>query len=218
MSDHNIVYDHNTSVTPMPSASPTVFVIDDDPAVRQSVCWLLESAGRRVEVFESAETFLNVYTPDRPGCVLTDIRMPGLGGLQLQDTLRSQGYMIPIIIMTAYGDVSLAVRAMKAGAIDFLEKPYGDQALLDLIEDAIKKDGVIRQELEEAAAARGKYESLTPREQQVMDLIVQGRSNKQMAAQLSISTKTIEAHRSKVMGKMSAGSIAELTNLAGLLH
>ena len=200
----------------MNSSLPTVFVIDDDPAVRQSVFWLVESAGRRAEAFDSAESFLDSYDSDSAGCVLTDVRMPGMGGLKLQEEMQSRNHIIPFIMMTAYGDVSVAVRAMKAGAVDFLEKPYSDQALLDLIEEAIKKDEENRQKKKATEAVHIKFESLTAREQQVMGLIVQGRSNKQMAAQLEISTKTIEAHRSKVMGKMQAGSVAELTQLATL--
>ena len=198
------------------SQGPTVFVIDDDPAVRQSVCWLVESGGRRVGAFDSAQAFLDSYSPDQSGCVVTDVRMPGMGGLQLQEELSDRGYTIPVIVMTAYGEVATAVRAMKSGALDFLEKPYADQALLDLIEEAIQKDGDIRREHMQGDAARTKFDRLTPREQQVMRLIVEGRSNKNMAAQLTISTKTIEAHRSKVMQKMEAGSVAQLTQLAAL--
>lgn len=145
---------------------------------------------------------------------MTDVRMPGLGGLQLQETLKQRGYAIPVIIMTAYGDVSTAVRAMKAGAVDFLEKPYSDQALLDLIEESIQEDDRRRQQRRTADATRERIGSLTPRERQIMDLVVQGRSNKEMAADLDISTKTVEAHRAKVMTKMAAGSVAELTTLA----
>ena len=201
----------------MKSASPTVFVIDDDPAVRQSVCWLVESVGRQAEPHESAEAFLEIYTPDQPGCVLTDVRMPGLGGLQLQETLKRRGYTIPVIIMTAYGDVSTAVRAMKAGAVDFLEKPFSDQALLDLIEDALREDEQRSQQRLKEDEARNRIESLTPRERQVMELVVLGRSNKEMAGELDISTKTVEAHRSKVMAKMVARSVAELTTLAAII-
>ena len=193
---------------------PTVFVIDDDPAVRQSVCWLVESGGRQVDAFDSALAFLDLYTPDQTGCVLTDVRMPGMGGLQLQEELSGRDYAIPVIVMTAYGDVTTAVRAMKAGAIDFLEKPYNDQTLLDLIEEAIQKDSDFRQEQAQGDSVRAKFDSLTSREQQVMRLVVQGRSNKSMATLLNISTKTIEAHRAKVMGKMGVSSIAELTKLA----
>lgn len=201
----------------MNSASPTVFVIDDDPAVRQSVCWLVESAGRQAEPHESAEAFLEIYTPDQPGCALTDVRMPGLGGLQLQETLKRRGYTIPVIIMTAYGDVSTAVRAMKAGAVDFLEKPFSDQALLDLIEDALREDERRSQQRLKEDEARKRIESLTPRERQIMELVVLGRSNKEMAADLDISTKTVEAHRSKVMAKMVARSVAELTTLVAII-
>jgi FixJ family two-component response regulator len=200
----------------LPAEFPIVFVVDDDPAVRQSVCWLVESGGRRVAAFDTAQAFLDSYTPDQAGCVVTDIRMPGMSGLQLQEELADQGYTIPVIIMTAYGDVTTAVRAMKAGAIDFLEKPYNDHVLLDLIEEAIEKDGDIRRKHMQSAAARAKFDLLTPREQQVMKLIVQGRSNKSMASELEITTKTIEAHRAKVMEKMETGSVAELTRLAAL--
>ena len=198
------------------SESPTVFVIDDDPAVRQSVCWLVESGGRHVVAFESAQAFLDSYTPEQNGCVVTDVRMPGMSGLQLQEELFDRGCTIPVIIMTAYGDVATAVRAMKAGAIDFLEKPYNDQALLDLIEEAVHKDDDIRREQMHGEAVRAKFNRLTQREQQVMRLVVQGQSNKMMADQLEITTKTIEAHRSKVMEKMEASSVAELTQLAAL--
>ncbi len=198
------------------SESPTVFVIDDDPAVRQSVCWLVESGGRRVAAFESALDFLDSYTSDQTGCVVTDVRMPGMGALQLQDELHDRGFTIPVIIMTGYGDVATAVRAMKAGAIDFLEKPYNDQAMLDLVEEAIQKDDDTRRQHMQGDAVRAKFDKLTPREQQVMGLVVQGRSNKMMAAQLTIATKTIEAHRAKVMEKMDVRSVAELTQLAAL--
>ena len=196
--------------------NPTVFVVDDDPAVRKSLCWLVESGGRQVKAFESAQSFLDAYTPDQTGCLVTDIRMPGMSGLQLQEELSERGCAIPVIIMTGYGDVATAVRAMKAGAIDFLEKPYNDQALLDLIEQAIAADREIRSQHEQGEEARSKFNSLTQREQQVMRLVVQGHSNKEMADELSISVKTIEAHRSKVMDKMEARSIAELTQLSAL--
>ena len=204
------------SQTILRSNTPTVFVVDDDPAVRKSLCWLVESGGRQVSAFESALSFLDAYTPDQTGCLVTDIRMPGMGGLQLQEELADQGYAIPVIIMTGYGDVGTAVRAMKAGAIDFLEKPYNDQALLDLIEEAIATDHEIHAQHEQGEVARGKFNTLMQREQQVMRLVVQGRSNKEMTDELTISVKTIEAHRSKVMDKMQVRSVAELTQLAAL--
>ena len=178
------------------SNNPTVFVVDDEPAVRKSLCWLVESGGRQAKAFESAQAFLDAYTPDQTGCLVADIRMPGMSGLQLQEELSEIGYTIPVIIMTGYGDVATAVRAMKAGAIDFLEKPYNDQAMLDLIEEAIASDQEIRSQQEQGELARGKFNMLTQREQQVMNLVVQGHSNKEMAEALSISVKTIEAHRS----------------------
>ena len=177
---------------------------------------IIRSATLLAVGISQAQAFLDSYSPDQSGCVVTDVRMPGMGGLQLQEELSDRGYTIPVIVMTAYGEVATAVRAMKSGALDFLEKPYTDQALLDLIEEAIQKDGDIRREHMQGDAARTKFDRLTPREQQVMRLIVEGRSNKNMAAQLTISTKTIEAHRSKVMQKMEAGSVAQLTQLAAL--
>ncbi len=198
------------------SESPTVFVIDDDPAVRQSVCMLVESSGHHVAAFDSAQAFLDIYTPDQTGCVVTEVRLPGMSGVQLQEELSDRGFTIPVILMTGYGDVATAVRALKAGAIDFLEKPFTGQVLLDLIEDAVKMDGNVRWEDKLRDAARTKFDTLTPREQQVMTLIVQGHSNRQMSDALEITTKTIEAHRAKVMKKMSAGSVAELTQLDAL--
>jgi len=200
----------------LPVEEPTVYVIDDDQAVRQSVRWLMESVGRRVEVFDSAESFLANYLPNQPGCILTDVRMPGLGGVTLQEMLRDRDSTIPVIVMTAYGDVPTAVRAMKAGALDFIEKPYNDQLLLDLIERAIKKNRETRIERGEQEAARAKYQLLTPRERQVMALVVQGNSNKMVARTLGISNKTVEAHRAKVMEKMAVKSAAELATIATL--
>lgn len=193
---------------------PTVFVIDDDAAVRQSLCWLVESVGWRVRAFGSAQPFLDSYSPDQPGCVITDVRMPGVGGLQLQQQMVERGNAIPLIMMTGYGDVQTAVRAMKAGAIDFLEKPYNDQALLDLVAQAIAKDSEAREVRKDTDAARKKFSMLTRREAETMRLIVQGMANKQMSGQLEISIKTVEAHRSRVIEKMGARSVARLTQLA----
>jgi two-component system, LuxR family, response regulator FixJ len=196
------------------SGEPTVFVIDDDPAVRQSLCWLVESVDWCVKAFGSAQPFLDSYSPDQPGCVITDVRMPGVGGLQLQQQMVERGNAIPLIMMTGYGDVQTAVRAMKAGAIDFLEKPYNDQALLDLVAQAIARDREAREVRKEADAARKKFSMLTRREAETMRLIVQGMANKQMSGQLEISIKTVEAHRSRVMEKMGTHSVARLTQLA----
>lgn len=195
---------------------PVVYVIDDDPAVRQSVRWLMESVGRQVEDFASADTFLEHYAPERAGCLLTDVRMPGIGGVQLQELLGERGITIPVIVMTAYGDVSTAVRAMKAGALDFIEKPYNEQQLLDLVDRAITQ-ALAAQALEsEQEAVRAKYRNLTRREAQVMALVVKGNTNKQIAFDLGISEKTVEAHRSRVMEKMGVNSIAELVTIAPL--
>lgn len=198
------------------SVQPTVFVVDDDPAIRQSIEWLVKSVSRRVETFGSAQAFLDAFTPDRPGCVLTDVRMPGMGGPQLQVKLREMGCTIPVIVFTGHGDVPTAVRAMKNGALDFLEKPFNDQELLDLLESAIELDHQARRARQALEITLAKYERLTPRETEVMALVVDGKSNKEIARIMEISPKTVEAHRAQVMEKMAAASIAELTKLAAV--
>lgn len=198
------------------TGQPTVFIIDDEPAVRQSVRWLVESVALNVETFATAQEFLDKYDPSRPGCVLTDIRMPGMCGLTLQEQLRENGCIIPVIVMTGHGDVPTAVRAMKNGAVDFIEKPFNDQELLDLLHSSIQLDRRNRQVREERQIALSKYNALTPREKEVMGLVVDGHSNKEIARDLDISPKTVEAHRAKLMEKMQAGSVAELTKLAAV--
>ena len=198
------------------AGQPTVFIIDDEPAVRQSVQWLVESVALNVETFATAQEFLNQYDPDQPGCVLTDIRMPGMCGLSLQEQLRENGCLIPVIVMTGHGDVPTAVRAMKNGAVDFIEKPFNDQELLDLLHSCIEVDRHNREAEQERAVTLSKYNALTPREKEVMGLVVNGHSNKEIARGLDISPKTVEAHRAKLMEKMQAGSVAELTKLAAV--
>jgi FixJ family two-component response regulator len=200
------------------TGQPTVFIIDDEPAVRQSVRWLVESVALNVETFATAQEFLDKYDPSRPGCVLTDIRMPGMCGLTLQEQLRENGCIIPVIVMTGHGDVPTAVRAMKNGAVDFIEKPFNDQELLDLLHSSIQLDRRNRQVREERQIALSKYNALTPREKEVMGLVVDGHSNKEIARDLDISPKTVEAHRAKLMEKMQAGSVAELTKLAAVCN
>jgi len=195
---------------------PTIFIIDDEPAVRQSVRWLVESVALNVETFATAHEFLEQYDPSRPGCVLTDIRMPGMCGLALQVRLRENGCMIPVIMMTGHGDVATAVRAMKNGAVDFIEKPFNDQELLDLLHACIEVDRHYREAKEGRDITLSKYNALTPREKEVMSLVVDGNSNKEIARDLDISPKTVEAHRAKLMEKMQAGSVAELTKLAAV--
>lgn len=192
---------------------PTVFVVDDDLAVRKSLRWLLESVDLNVETFESAREFLDKYEPHRPGCVVLDVRMPGMSGLELQDHLRSEGIGIPIIIITGYGDVPMAVRAMKAGAMDFIEKPVCDQVLLEHIHDALEVDQKRRQVRTNSREVTERLQSLTRREAQVMEYVVQGLSSKEIAKKLEVSFKTIEAHRAKIMKKMDAKSVPHLIHM-----
>ena len=196
------------------SPKPTVFVVDDDTAVRESLRWLIESVGLHVQTYASAREFLDAMEPAQTGCLVLDIRMPGMSGLELQEALAARASSLPVIIITGHGDVPMAVRAMKAGASDFIEKPFNDQMLLDRIQQLLKKaeDSRETQERHERIAAR--YEQLTPREREVMALVVEGKSNKRVALDLGVSAKTIEVHRAKVMEKMEAKSLAELVRMS----
>lgn len=196
---------------------PTVYVVDDDPAVRQSFKWLVGSIGLRVQTFDSAQSFMRDYDPAEAGCLVVDVRMPGMSGIELQEKLASEGITIPIIVVTAYGDVPTAVRAMKRGAVDFIEKPYNDQAMLDRIQLCIERDARMRQNKQTEREVAWRVERLTPREREVFELIVSGRSNKEVARVLEISPKTVEAHRAKVMDKMAVGSLAELVQMSTYL-
>lgn len=195
-------------------AKATVFVVDDDQAMRNSLKWLIESVGVGVESFASADEFLARYEPGRPGCLVLDVRMPGMSGLDLQEHLASRKIRIPAVIITGHGDVPMAVRAMKAGAVDFIEKPFNDEALLDAIRRAIATEERQRSEQFENREIQARVEHLTPREREVMDMVTDGRSNKEIANALGVSAKTIEAHRARVMEKMQAGSLAELVRMA----
>ena len=197
-------------------AEPTVFVVDDDRAVRESLRWLVESVGLAVRTYGSAQDFLDAYDPRHPGCLVLDVRMPGASGIELQEQLRETGFDIPIIVITGHADVATAVRAMKAGAVDFIEKPFSDQLLLDHIHRSIEQDLERRAEREHSLEIVNHRESLTPRQRRVMDLVVNGLSNRMMAQDLGISLKTVEAHRAKVMEKMKAHSVAELVKLAAV--
>ena len=195
-------------------AEPTVFVVDDDEAVANAFRYLIESVGLRVEVFTSPSTFIEKYDPERPGCLLLDVRMPAMSGFDLLDWLRQRGLDIPVIFVTGHGDVPMAVRAMKAGAIDFIEKPFRDQELLDQIHKAIRLDALNRRERARYAMIQERYQSLTEREREVMDLVVAGYANKVIADRLGLSAKTVEAHRAKVMEKMKARSLSQLVQMA----
>ena len=194
----------------------TVYVVDDDDAGRHSIHWLIESVGLRVESFARPTDFLEAYDAAKPGCLVLDLRLPEMSGLELQKRLRSLGARIPIIMITAYGNVATAVRAMKGGAIDFVEKPFNDQALLDRIQQCIELDLEMRDVNASYDDIRARYETLTKRERQVMSLLIAGKSNKPIGEMLGISPKTVEVHRAKVMEKMAAESIVFLVHMANI--
>ena len=191
-----------------------VFVVDDDEAMRNSLRWLIESVGHSVETYESAQAFLENHYPGRSGCLLLDVRMPGMSGLELQSQLESHDIRLPVVILTGHGDVGMAVKAMKAGALDFIEKPFDDELLLKTIEKALSEDVEKREQRASQAEILARMGQLTKRENQVMEMVTNGKSNKEIAAELNVSAKTVEAHRAHVMEKMQAGSLAELVRMA----
>ena len=189
---------------------PIVYIIDDDEAVRDGLKWLIESVDLNASVFVSAQEFLDSYEPGCPGCLLLDVRMPGMSGLALQQVLKSQSFDLPIIILTGHGTVHMAVEAMKAGAFDFIEKPFQNQRLLDRVHDAIDESIHSSVESEKRTEVMELLELLTPREHQVLNMVVSGETNKAVAYRLEISEKTVEVHRAKVMEKLGAASLADL--------
>ena len=198
----------------MSGPDPVVFIVDDDPLIRDALASLMRSVGLSVETFGSAPEFLHHQRLDAPGCLVLDVRLPGLSGLDLQHELAAAQITIPIIFITGHGDIPMTVRAMKAGAVEFLTKPFRDQDLLDAIQQAIDRDRVIRQQHAEVAELRQRYDTLTPRERDVMQLVVSGLLNKQIAAELGISEVTVKIHRGQIMRKMRATSFAELVRIA----
>lgn len=187
-----------------------VYVVDDDPAMRSSLRWLIESVGLVVCTCASAQEFLNTYDPSQPGCLVLDVRMPGMSGFDLQQVLLQRQITIPIVIITGYAEVPLAVRAMKAGAFDFIEKPFSDQTLLDRIRAAVAQDEETRRRATVRAELEARLRLLTARERQVLLRVVAGKSNKQIAAELNLSPKTVEVHRAHVMEKLKVASLADL--------
>jgi FixJ family two-component response regulator len=192
---------------------PTVFIVDDDEAVRNSLRLLVKSVGLTAAVAVSAQEFLKSYDPLQPGCLILDVRMPGMSGLELQQHLNLRGAVIPVIFITGHGDVPMAVEAMQHGAFDFLQKPFRDQDLIDRIQRALEKDRLTRDELGERSCIRQRRDSLTPREREVLDLVASGKANKVMAADLGLSQRTVEIHRARVMEKMQASSLAHLVRM-----
>jgi len=197
----------------MHQQAPTVFVVDDDEGVRNSLRFLLKSVGLQTQTLASASEFLDTYKPSQPGCLVLDVRMPGMSGLELQQQLNLRGAVIPVIFITGHGDIPMAVEAMQQGAFDFLQKPFRDQDLIDRIQRALERDNRNRAALDQHAKIRERLDSLTPREREVLALMTRGKPNKIMAAELGVSQRTVEIHRARVMEKSGAASLAQLVRM-----
>ena len=200
------------------NAQPTVFIVDDDSAMRDSLGFLIGSVGRKVETYASAEEFLDAYDNERPGCIVLDVRMPGLSGLELMEKLGEDRFAPPVVLITGHGDIPMAVRALKAGAFDFIEKPFSDQVLLERIQQALQQDTSDRASEHDRSDIERRAARLTTRENQVFELVVDGKPNKVVASDLGLSQKTVEVHRAHVMEKMRAGSFADLVKMAVVLE
>lgn len=212
------VYWSKKSGPPMSNATPVVFVVDDDVSVRESLELLIRCEGWHPETFDSAQKFLSRPTVPVPSCLVLDVSLPGLNGLELQKRVAAERSEMPIIFITGYGDVPTTVQAMKAGAVEFLTKPFNDDVLLSAMRQALERSREALNRESETRALRDRYASLTPREQQVMVLVVSGMLNKQVGGELGISEITVKAHRGQVMQKMRAGSLADLVKISARLH
>lgn len=197
----------------MSNGEPTVFIVDDDDAVRDSLEDLVDSVGLKAEIFASAQEFLAAYDPLRAGCLVLDIRMPGMSGLELQEKLGERQAVLPIIFITGHGDIPMAVEAMRRGAVDFIQKPFRDQDLLDRINSALAQGVGRREDMEEQRAIEERIHSLTRRERQVMEMVVEGKANKVIAIDLGLSQRTVEVHRANVMEKMRTKTLADLVRM-----
>jgi RNA polymerase sigma factor (sigma-70 family) len=198
--------------------APVVFVVDDDPSVRSSLKFLMSSVGLQVESFDSADALLQRKLPDAPSCLVLDVRLRGLSGLDFQRELAARNCHMPIIFITGHGDIPMSVRAMKAGAVEFLTKPFRDQDLLDAVRIALEKDRERRERKKEVSDLKERFNSLTPREQKVISMVVSGMLNKQIADQLGTAENTVKVHRSRAMEKMHAQSVAELVKMIAKLE
>ena len=197
--------------------TPTVYVVDDDESIRELLCWLMKRHGLQAESFPNAKAFLAAYKPESTGCLVLDLNMPGMSGLDLQQYLKEHGVLLPVIFLSGRADVHNAVRAVKEGAIDFIEKPFDYKQIVALIEDCIRRDSAERAQRDTRRAEAGRLAHLTQREAEVLDQVVAGRTNREIAEALEISVKTVEAHRAKIMEKLEVSSLAELVQatLAG---
>ena len=202
----------------MTDDNPVIFIIDDDPSMRATLADVMRSVGLEVRTFTSAQEFLGGDVPDAPACLVLDVRLPGQSGLDLHRTLRESGVGLPVVFISGHGDVQMSVRAMKAGAVDFLAKPFRDQDLIDAVHEGLERDRARRGRAVKAAELRERYRSLTERERDIMALVVAGHPNKQIASQLSLAEVTVKAHRRQIMQKMKARSLPELVRIAGRLR
>jgi FixJ family two-component response regulator len=202
-----------TQLTPPVKAQPTVYIVDDDQATRKSLRWLVETLGVSVQTFHSGASFLDSYDPVQPGCLVLDVMMAGMTGLELQRELNARKIEIPVIVLTGYGDVPTAVNALKNGAVEFLEKPFDGEVLLEQVRKALELDDSQRRERDAGEEVRARYKRLTPREKQILKMVVDGLSSKEIATLCGVSFKTVEAHRAKIMKKMEATGVAHLVKM-----